>query len=124
MTKIKYLVLLMCAVVFSVNSQETADNNDVEEVVVDAVSRVPNVRCAVVAVAGAVARAVVGAVACAVAVVHVVAIVVEGRGECVSKSCGAEAGETGVVDVGIIFFCIHGGRKPSALSSDDARGGA
>ena len=34
MTKIKYLVLLMCAVVFSVNSQETADNNDVEEVVV------------------------------------------------------------------------------------------
>ena len=24
----------MCAVVFSVNSQETADNNDVEEVVV------------------------------------------------------------------------------------------
>ena len=34
MTKIKYLVLLMCAVVFSVNAQETADNNDVEEVVV------------------------------------------------------------------------------------------
>ena len=34
MTKIKYLVLLICAVVFSVNSQETADNNDVEEVVV------------------------------------------------------------------------------------------
>ena len=34
MTKIKYLVLLMCAVVFSVNSQESADSNDVEEVVV------------------------------------------------------------------------------------------
>ena len=34
MTKIKYLVFLMCAVVFSVNAQETADNNDVEEVVV------------------------------------------------------------------------------------------
>ena len=32
MTKIKYLVLLMCAVVFSVNAQETTDNNDVEEV--------------------------------------------------------------------------------------------
>ena len=34
MTKIKYLVLLMCAVVFSVNAQESADSNDVEEVVV------------------------------------------------------------------------------------------
>ena len=34
MTKIKYLILLMCAVVFSVNAQETDDGNDVEEVVV------------------------------------------------------------------------------------------
>ena len=34
MTKIKYLILLMCAVVFSVNAQEADDGNDVEEVVV------------------------------------------------------------------------------------------
>ena len=34
MTKIKYLVLLMCVAVFSVNAQESADSNDVEEVVV------------------------------------------------------------------------------------------
>ena len=57
------------------------------------------------------------------AVAVIAAIVVEGRSGCVSKSCGAEVGEAGVVDVGIIFFFIHG-RKPSALSSDDARGGA
>ena len=34
MTKIKYLILLMCAVVFSVNAQETDAGIDVEEVVV------------------------------------------------------------------------------------------
>ena len=34
MTKIKYLVLFMCAVVFSVDAQESTGNNDVEEVVV------------------------------------------------------------------------------------------
>ena len=34
MTKIKYLILLMCAVVFSVNPHKTDDSNDEEEMVV------------------------------------------------------------------------------------------
>jgi len=34
MTKIKYLIFLLCAVAFSVNAQDVSDGNDVEEVVV------------------------------------------------------------------------------------------
>ena len=34
MSKLKYLLLLACAVVFSVNAQESDSSNDVEEVVV------------------------------------------------------------------------------------------
>ena len=57
-----------------------------------------------------------------------VPVVVTVGSECGSEGRMAEVGKVGVdeplyVEL-IIFLCFHGGRKPSALSSDDARGGA